>query len=78
MQLFEKPSEGPGTMSRRPAPFTERGLRRAISAARKEGLFVNEIRPDGTLITSTVDNALAGVAHQNDNPLDQWMAKHAG
>jgi prophage tail gpP-like protein len=38
-------------------PFTERSLRRAISAARKSGLYVTGIRPDGTLIVSAVDNS---------------------
>jgi hypothetical protein len=32
-------------------PFTQASLRRAIAAARKEGLRIAEIRPDGTLIT---------------------------
>lgn len=31
-------------------PFTQQTLRRAIAAARKEGLHVQGIRPDGTLI----------------------------
>jgi hypothetical protein len=34
----------------RALPFTESGLRRAISAARKAGLRVTGIKPDGTLI----------------------------
>jgi hypothetical protein len=32
-------------------PFTQASLRRVIAAARKEGLRVAGIRPDGTLIT---------------------------
>lgn len=34
----------------RPLPFTQASLRRAIAAARKEGLRIAGIRPDGTLI----------------------------
>ncbi len=34
----------------RALPFTQAGLRRAIEAARKAGLRVTGIRPDGTLI----------------------------
>lgn len=33
----------------RALPFTEAGLKRAIGAARKAGLRVTAIRPDGTL-----------------------------
>lgn len=33
-------------------PFTYGGLRRAIKAARKSGLYVIGIRPDGTLLVS--------------------------
>jgi hypothetical protein len=35
---------------RRTLPFTESSLRRAIMAARKTGLRVTGIRPDGTLL----------------------------
>ncbi len=34
----------------RALPFTEHSLRRAITAARKAGLRVTGIRPDGTVI----------------------------
>jgi hypothetical protein len=34
----------------RPLPFTEHSLTRAIRAARKAGLRVSGIKPDGTLI----------------------------
>jgi hypothetical protein len=37
-------------------PFTQASLRRAISAVRKSGLYVTGIRPDGTLLVSTVEN----------------------
>ena len=33
-------------------PFTQASLRRAIAAARKEGLRIAGIRPDGTVITA--------------------------
>jgi hypothetical protein len=36
----------------KPLPFTQASLRRAIAAARKEGLRIAGIRPDGTLITT--------------------------
>jgi hypothetical protein len=34
----------------RPLPFTQASLQRAINAARKAGLHVRGIRPDGTII----------------------------
>jgi len=34
----------------RALPFTEHSLRRAIAAARKSGLKITSIRPDGTLV----------------------------
>lgn len=40
-------------------PFTQAGLVRAISAAKKAGLCVRGIKPDGTIV---VDNADGGVA----------------
>ena len=40
----------------RALPFTQAGLRRAIAAARKEGLRVRGIRPDGTLIVDDGDD----------------------
>jgi len=40
----------------RALPFTEASLRRAIAAARKSGLRVTGIRPDGTLIVIDGDN----------------------
>jgi hypothetical protein len=36
----------------RALPFTEQSLRRAIAAARKEGLQVTGIRPDGTILVA--------------------------
>lgn len=32
------------------APFTQQTVRKAIAAARKEGLHIHGIRPDGTVI----------------------------
>jgi hypothetical protein len=36
--------------------FTQAGLRRAINAARKAGLRVTGIRPDGTLVVDDHSN----------------------
>jgi hypothetical protein len=41
----------------RPLPFTKARLRRAIEAARKAGLRVTGIRPDGTLLVDDRDNS---------------------
>jgi hypothetical protein len=40
----------------RTVPFTQASLRRAIEAARKAGLRVTGIRPDGTLVVEDRDN----------------------
>jgi hypothetical protein len=40
-------------------PFTQASLRRAIEAARKAGLSVTGIRPDGTLIVHEGTEAVA-------------------
>ncbi len=40
-------------------PFTQQSVRRAIAAARKEGLHVLGIRPDGTIILG--DNPGPGI-----------------
>jgi hypothetical protein len=40
----------------RALPFTQASLRRAIEAARKSGLRVTGIRPDGTLILEEGNN----------------------
>jgi hypothetical protein len=45
----------------RSVPFTQASLRRAIEAARKSGLRVTGIRPDGTLIVVEQQD-------QKDNP----------
>ena len=36
----------------KPLPFTQAGLRRAIVAAQKAGLYVTGISPDGTVLTA--------------------------
>jgi hypothetical protein len=41
----------------RPLPFTQASLRRAIDAARKAGLRVMSIRPDGTIVVHDGENA---------------------
>ena len=46
----------------RPLPFTEYSLRRAITAARKAGLRVTGIRPDGTLIVHEGTETLVNIA----------------
>jgi hypothetical protein len=50
----------------RALPFTQASLRRAIEAARKSGLRVRGIRPDGTLIVHESTEAIA-----DDSPTDQ-------
>jgi hypothetical protein len=44
----------------RSLPFTELGLRRAIAAARKSGLEVTGIRPDGTLMVHEPKEGIIG------------------
>jgi len=41
----------------RALPFTQASLRRVIAAARKEGLRMTGIRPDGTLIVDAGDGS---------------------
>lgn len=48
-------------------PFTQLSVRRAIAAARKEGLRVTEIRPDGTLVVQDVDAPVAPLEPQEHN-----------
>jgi len=43
-------------------PFTQASLRRAITAARKEGLRVAGIRFDGTLLVNDGDNRFSDIA----------------
>jgi hypothetical protein len=60
----------------RALPFTQASLRRAIGAARKSGLRVTGIRPDGTLIVNDVDNPSPEVAPAESNvdtaALSRW------
>jgi hypothetical protein len=48
-------------------PFTQQSVRRAIAAARKEGLRVTEIRPDGTLVVQDGDAPVAPLETQEHN-----------
>lgn len=50
-------------------PFTQASVRRAIAAARKEGLKVTEIRPDGTLVVTVDDgdNSPSPVVDRHDS-----------
>jgi len=41
----------------KPLPFTEAMIRRAISAARKKGLRVTGIRPDGIVLVQDGDDS---------------------
>jgi len=57
----------------RPLPFTQAGLCRAIRAARKEGLRVAGIRPDGTLIVRDSADAIADdLLVDQDEPPSKW------
>jgi len=47
--------------------FTQASLRRAIEAARKAGLRVTGIRPDGTLLVDDRDNS---------QPVDQAVERN--
>lgn len=40
----------------KPLPFTEASIRRAVSAARKAGLRVVAIQPDGTVVVEDGDD----------------------
>jgi hypothetical protein len=57
-------------------PFTQASLRRAIQAARKEGLCVKGIRPDGTLVVNDGDAAgepiVARVPEGQANDASKW------
>lgn len=56
------------------APFTQATIRKAIKAARKEGLYVHGIRPDGTLVLGEnppLENALVLSSAQNVPP-SKW------
>ena len=61
-------------MSRPTIPFTEAGLKRAIRAARKTGLRVKGIRPDGTLLVDEPTLAADSTIDQNPPPAhsDAW------
>jgi hypothetical protein len=57
----------------RPLPFTQASLCRAIRAARKEGLRVAGIRPDGTLIVhDSADTIADGALVDQDERPSKW------
>jgi hypothetical protein len=62
------------------AGIRESDLRRMIRAARKEGLHVVGMRPDGTLLLSEVPLASTGVAGEEtpDQAFDRWLRTHEG
>jgi hypothetical protein len=60
----------------KPAPFTQASLKRAIFAAQKAGLHVVGIRPDGTVLTSEVENPNSAVSlvpqQRQDADASRW------
>lgn len=57
----------------RALPFTEHGLRRAIAAARKAGLRVTGIRPDGTVVVhEAVDLVVEPAPTDQDVTPSRW------
>lgn len=48
------------------APYTEAQIRRAIKAARKEGLSIAGVRPDGTIIIGEPSTSLVPDQQQTD------------
>jgi hypothetical protein len=60
----------------RPLPFTQASLKRAINAARKAGLRVTGIKPDGTLVVNDGDNSPGAVAgawdDRNTAEVSKW------
>jgi hypothetical protein len=59
----------------KPLPFTEAVVRRAIAAARKEGLPIaaTTIAPDGTVTIHHQGVALQAVPEQDDKEADNWV-----
>ncbi len=56
------------------APFTQQTVRKAIAAARKEGLHIHGIRPDGTVMVGEnppLESAAAPLASENAPP-SKW------
>jgi cysteine sulfinate desulfinase/cysteine desulfurase-like protein len=59
-------------------PFTQASLRRAIAAARKEGLQIVGIRPDGILITAPAgESSAAAIATLMPNSQSEAASKWA-
>lgn len=67
-------------MSRGPAPsFTQRNATRLMRAVIAAGLSVAKVEVDkaGKIVVIVGEPDKAATASESDNPLDQWMAKHA-
>lgn len=59
-------------------PFTQARLERAITAARKAGLRVTGIRPDGTLIVQDASAPVAPLEPQEQSaPASRWAGVKA-
>jgi hypothetical protein len=56
-------------------PFTQQAVRRAIAAARKEGLHVLMIRPDGSVVVGETPVKISDVAPTA--PLNEDEAERA-
>lgn len=55
------------------APFTQATVRKAIKAARKEGLYVHGVRPDGTVIVG--DSPMTGISPAISSPENATPSK---
>jgi hypothetical protein len=62
-------------MTRRPSSFRQQDVTRAVKAVVTAGLRVSGVKidPQGAIEIVTGDERV-----QDSNPLDTWMAKHAG
>lgn len=55
------------------APFTEAQIRRAIKAARKEGLPIAGVRPDGTVVIGEPSTAMVpDAANADEWAVENW------
>lgn len=61
----------------RPLSFTEASVRRAVRAARKVGLRVTGIRPDGTIAVEDVDNSEQANQIARPPPRSKWEDRRA-
>ena len=66
-------------MSRGPLPFRQTDVARAVRGAVAAGLTVQRVEVDkaGKIVVIVGEPDKAATASESDNPLDQWMAKHA-